>query len=158
MNIIVDTSHSQGRFGHSHRGSEPMINFRAAVLVSLIFYTIESYAQDVLVNLETSSDHQSLVINSAKPVTQIQFSGEALDSAISQIGQIRAHITPPIPQDPMNTKVTSPGLLDVTPDPDHKGVVVAVFNPGFGWIGSHITISEAKSLDENLQKLLRALQ
>ena len=108
--------------------------------------------------MSVSSDNKSLLINSETPVTQIQFSGEALDSVIAQIGQLRAHITPQLPQDPMNTKVTNPGLLDVRLDPDNHGVVVAVFNPGFGWIGSHITISDAKSLDENLQKLLKSAQ
>jgi hypothetical protein len=125
-----------------------------AIAISIILLVPPTaHAQTSQVSLSVSPDHRQLLINSDIPVKQIQISGDALDPFIAQIGQIRSIIVPPMPQDPIKVTIVTPGRYHLGPNQDTGGLLMAIFHPGFGWIGFNISNDDAERLEQQLQKL-----
>jgi hypothetical protein len=135
----------------------PMKTIKAIIVISTIILPISALAQTSKTSLSMSPDLRSLVINSETPVTQIMFSDGALDDFITQIGQIRAAITPEVPRTTLpSVSIIAAPVWHLGPNQNNNGLLLAIRHPGYGWIGMNLNPADAENLSRELHKQAQA--
>jgi hypothetical protein len=115
-------------------------------------------------SMAETTDHRAIVMNiplAQQCLQQISVPVNSIDNFISTLGTLRSTMIPPIPQQNPEKgqaiRLSNPGRWYVERNPA-GGIVVAILDPGFGWVGLAMSSDDVARFEQSVHQSLPPAQ